>query len=83
MGYRQATQTMNQQQLYQDLAKLQSEDYQRKCQQYYYDALRGAQQPYNSFGNQRHNALGQPQHVRYTSGNPLSHNFAGYRFLGD
>ena len=63
----------NQGQLYQNLAQLQSEDYQRKCQQYYYDAARGSQQPYNSFG--------QPQPVTYTSGDPLDSLAAGYWLL--
>lgn len=53
---------MNQQSHYQQLAKLQSENYQRKCQQYYSDAARGAQSPYNAFG--------QPQPVNY-SADPL------------
>jgi hypothetical protein len=53
---------MNQQHQYQQLAQLQSADHQRRHQQYYYDAARGSQQPYNSFG--------QPQHVNY-SADPL------------
>jgi hypothetical protein len=52
----------NQQQLYQQLAQLQSAAYQRCSQQYYYDDARGAQQPYNAFG--------QPQPVNY-SADPL------------
>jgi hypothetical protein len=59
---------MNGGQLYQDMAKLQSENYQRKCQQYYYDAARGSQQPYNSFG--------QPQPATY-SGDPFDSLAAG------
>lgn len=55
---------INQQSQYQNLAQLQSLNYQRRSQQYYSDAARGAQQPYNAFG--------QPQHIEYTSGDPLN-----------
>jgi len=58
---------MNQQSQYQNLAQLQSLDYQRRRQQYYSEAARGAQQPYNAFG--------QPQPVTYSD--PLDSMAAG------
>jgi hypothetical protein len=60
----------NQQQLYQQLAQLQSAAYQRCSQQYYYDDARGAQQPYNAFGQPRGLPHGSPQPVNY-SADPL------------